>query len=63
MWNYDFVKSMHVKTLRTTSRIPTAAGSLRAMNKWAVIELLVWLFNYCAVIEHTELTKKYLPLS
>ena len=33
------------------------------MNKWVVIELLVWLWNYCVVIEHIELTKKYLPLS
>ena len=33
-------------------RIPIAACSLRTMNKWVVIELLVWLLN----------TKKYLPL-
>ena len=32
------------------------------MNKWVVIDLLVWLLNYWVVIEHIELTKKYLPL-
>ena len=33
------------------------------MNKWVVIELLVWLLNYFVVIEHIELKKKYLPLT
>ena len=33
------------------------------MNKWLVIELLARLLNYCVIIEHIELTKKYLPLT
>ena len=29
------------------------------MNKWVVIELLVWLLNYFVVIDHIELEKVF----